>query len=741
RKKPRGATKTSTTGVKVDNSLCPKLNTLAIRTSSLSDLNGRAITGSPIQIPFVPPYVPSTGLANGFLDEPSASVNHARKHRNGTVRSRFTTQDGLIRFIVRSESGARGKGTDSNDIDVSLADIYEYVSPEELERYENLDWEQEDERERFRPKLGRPRKQLSQPDQVTSHPSKTKKPRGRPRKQSTISVGPLGERKGASGKSKTSGGGTFLAIHIPSPIKEDQPMPDASPSTLPVTLRPSPSESLEREPTPSTDDLSMSNSRASATQVDQLTPSNANRVVGVKVPGPSPSQRAHRPPYAMVQTALGDSGSSDRDDVVPNSGSEDELTMLRTTKPRRFSSGAVIPSSSPEDGEQDESRFLPARESVDDPSGGPDEDGLTDMPLRDDHSLSGDSMLSSGAVDRNPGDPQELLQQFQASNTRHILSKSSDSSSSNEPQAKTVHRYFQPKGSVKGSKLSSESEQPRVSLPDRPESSVYSRQVARAANSSSSRQREASLLSSTSRQQQNPTLSTHREVYMSQSKEPASSSSRQTTLDFFPSGRSKHSQHQTPAPTSPEPNPNPTRDSYATTPDSSRHMLQSMTPHFPSSGKREKPNLPRLRGGSKDPTVAKGSPTELPRHHHRAIGPTAKPTTLNDREGINPLLSPRTDDEPPVTTDGDIELGSPMITSDEGLDQPITAHSRPSPSDVVLGSPVTTSSSSEGRSKPRTAQSSREPRVPSDAHHGKKRRRSSERRSGSEASWYYMVRG
>lgn len=145
--------------------------------------------------------------------------------------------------------------------------------------------------------------------------------------------------------------------------------------------------------------------------IDQLTPSNARRVISVTQPSSGP--RTHRPSYSMVNAALSE---SETEDDLPQSPSEDELNaLIPMTQQRRFSAVAEVPESVSSD--------------ADDPiiisssSASPkDDDRVSHFKIDD-----GDAeMLDDGneAVDNDLYDHDRLLQQFHANNTRRLPSKS-----------------------------------------------------------------------------------------------------------------------------------------------------------------------------------------------------------------------------------------------------------------------------------------------------------------------------
>lgn len=130
--------------------------------------------------------------------------------RNGTIISRFTTEDGRIGFTIATEPGG-DDASSRQEIDVDLMDIYDHVTPAELERYEHHDWELESQREQNRRKVGRPRKRVPSFDGfvgVDKAATKPKRPLGRPKKSSVL-----------------SGRSAFAGVYIPSPVKTTERPP------------------------------------------------------------------------------------------------------------------------------------------------------------------------------------------------------------------------------------------------------------------------------------------------------------------------------------------------------------------------------------------------------------------------------------------------------------------------------------------------------------------------------------
>lgn len=204
-----------------------------------------------VQVPYVPPYIP-TGIVEETLDQLPPSTSPPARCRNGLVTSRFTKQDGLIGFAISFGSGA-GEGHDHNDkIYVDLPDIYNYVTPEELERFENVDWEREIELARNKPRVGRPRRTPPALGVLTAVPHRVSgKPIGRPRKRPNDAADRNNVRSRRHWKSRNHFGPDFLGVYIPSPANSDQPTADVLLRSPPAPPNPGSRKSLRQESSPS----------------------------------------------------------------------------------------------------------------------------------------------------------------------------------------------------------------------------------------------------------------------------------------------------------------------------------------------------------------------------------------------------------------------------------------------------------------------------------------------------------
>ncbi|KAL8780917.1 MAG: hypothetical protein Q9213_006257 [Squamulea squamosa] len=360
-------------------------------------------------------------LPQRLVEQKLAALTAPNDRRNGAVVSRFTTEAGWIRFTVRTSSNANAAHfTERNEVEVDLADIYDYVTPAELERYEHHEHELEAEREANRPKVGRPRKtspNFTVSTEVMGQEIRMKKPLGRPRKHPVASH--QNTRTNLT-KQTYKPGLAFAGVHIPSPIK-----PSQTSSTNPSnSISLSGSTSTTSTDSAAKDDLhadyrdhhatpgrnGTSETQDTSMNVDQLTPSNARRVIAA--PQLSPRARSHRPSYSMVNAALSDSGM---EDDLPQSPSEDELSaQFLTTQEGRFSAVAEIADSVTSEVEDpiyisSSSSSGDARDSKPPSRQG---DGDIDMLINDDE-----------VPHDNSTNHEQLLQQFQAKKGRRLPSK------------------------------------------------------------------------------------------------------------------------------------------------------------------------------------------------------------------------------------------------------------------------------------------------------------------------------
>ncbi|KAL9004663.1 MAG: hypothetical protein Q9188_002523 [Gyalolechia gomerana] len=712
-----------------------------------------------VQIPWVPPYIPH--LSTPVLPYPRPTAPGRVQDRcDGSILSRYTKADGTIGFTVNI--GPRlGKETGGEEeIDIDLARIYEYVTPGELERYENHDWELEDERERNRPKLGRPRKVQKPPVDILdlNGTHKPMRPPGRPRKRPVKRLPEANETTASA----------FVGVHVPSPVKPGEATSTYSSSaSLPSASK----VSCQREPTTSSmEDVFPSHTRDSDVQVDQLTPSNANRVVGAKVPEPSPSRR-HKASYSMVQAALGDSESSDDGEVLPDFGSEDELTLVPTTQKRRFPMGAEATNSIPHKEPGHESLFLTPFGSVDAQSQHSHEDRAASAD---------DQSLSEGSIGSPSNDVTDLLEQFQASKTRRVRSNSPNGFSSNAQRSKTVDVYIKPRNPTKASAIPA-NPQHQPAVPSESQSLQlglihgYKRVV-----SNTFRQRRAVHLP--------PTPSEPYEHRTAGLAPPLSANFAPEAKPADLSQAVRKRQGQLPrGSVNPGPTPTAAPDSQKkSTPPSSRKNRHSMTPHFPPSKRsHQEPMSTSLRGG----ITHSFSANTTPRHQRRArLTSSSPPKTISrNHHEVQPLLNRHPNS---TTTAGDIILGDLEMLSEENHHRPRLAESasrRSSPpgfrvdqeiilgeletsseeddhrapleesldhrssdvrtashsrvdQEIILGSPIL-STSSEDALRPDPTKPVKHDR-PSGTSYTKKRRRSSSEseEGGGSRSWYRMVR-
>ncbi|KAI4219072.1 MAG: hypothetical protein LQ349_008466, partial [Xanthoria aureola] len=408
-----------------------------------------------IQIPHVPRYVPNTKLPEELDDQKIAAVTLANDRRYGIILSRFTTDDGRIGFTIRlpyangAEVSANGSeiSADMEEVDVDLASIYDYVTPVELERYEHHEIELEAEREANRPRVGRPRKRspgLIISTEIMGEEIPMKRPLGRPRKRPFMGEEikmkkPLGRpRKRPAALNENTRTGlaertheprlVFAGVHIPSPVRAGQ-----TSSTIlskPISSAASESASSDLFQAYPGDDTSATGQEETpevggtitmgeqlplttdtiaeiSINIDQLTPSNARRVIGI--PQQSPKYGTHRPSYSMIEAALSE---SDTEESLPQSPSEDELSsLLPITQQRRFSAVAEVAESNASD-IQDPILISSSSSSLNDGD-------KSSRPMSVDRDM--EELLSDDeAVGNVPEDLDKLLQQFHAKNTRRL---------------------------------------------------------------------------------------------------------------------------------------------------------------------------------------------------------------------------------------------------------------------------------------------------------------------------------
>ncbi|KAL8806195.1 MAG: hypothetical protein Q9182_001470 [Xanthomendoza sp. 2 TL-2023] len=434
-------------------------NSQAPSKASSSSSISRSVSATPqlpsieVLIPSAPRYNPNVELPKELTDQKLAAVTWPHDRRNGSVVSRYTTEHGWISFTVRTEPriGEHGEGIPIQETEVDLANIYDYVTPAELERYEHHELELEAEREANRPKVGRPRKRS--PSSIVSSEDlgqtiKVKRPLGRPRKHQNTAVPQRRTRQSRF---------TFAGVHILSPVKERKSSPKVS---LPQPRSNMASPLAPATPIPLIDAAAEEAATSCDTydpalNIDQLTPSNARRVVGA--PQPGPSQRTPKAPYSMVQAALGD---SDSEDGLPQSPSEDELGFTPKTHLRRFATVTEVAESDAEEAQPPISIYSsPSRQN-----------GHNDQPTRrngNDAVRSFDTYEHLKDLARDTEDDHtDLLEQFQATDTPRRMSSNSpitlaaiqpDSVSFVAPRQRLLDGYLQPQPNSRGSLPSSSS--------------------------------------------------------------------------------------------------------------------------------------------------------------------------------------------------------------------------------------------------------------------------------------------
>ncbi|KAL8708902.1 MAG: hypothetical protein Q9220_006234 [cf. Caloplaca sp. 1 TL-2023] len=403
-----------------------------------------------VLIPSVPRYVPaSAGSPQRITDRADRLDCYNTSPdslQNGHIISRYLTEHGKIGFVVERHLSPACNGK-TEKIDVPLRNIYEHVTPAELERYEHHDWELEDERERNRPKVGRPRKlspySRTSIAMVVQDGTKSKKPLGRPRKYLLKRANGFGNATQTHKPERQA----FRGVFIPSPAKRHEQRKNipASPDALGISA-PSTAGSLHT----SVDGDPVSDTEGATTLVDQLTPSNARRVIGVRLPKHPeiPSRRDHRQTYSMVQAALGSRGSSASEDDLPESASEDELTLMPTMPVKsRFPKGLEIAGSMPSEAGRSQVRHVQT------PSNHRQRPAPDDVHASSTRTTSPHRGWSASPVQEDPTDTAELLQYFSAckSHRKRSVSRApstasqTSSVSSQTTRTKPIHKYFQPK--------------------------------------------------------------------------------------------------------------------------------------------------------------------------------------------------------------------------------------------------------------------------------------------------------
>lgn len=147
---------------------------------------------------------------------------------NGSIVARYTADDGGVIFAIAPKQSGDLKADEIEEIEVRLADIYEHVTPRELERFEHKEWEKEIERESRRRKKIRssiPAHEELEDLEKAMKSQEPKKPLGRARKKPSAAIGhPI-----------VKGGGrvvsNFQAVVIASPNRREEQVVDTSSSS------------------------------------------------------------------------------------------------------------------------------------------------------------------------------------------------------------------------------------------------------------------------------------------------------------------------------------------------------------------------------------------------------------------------------------------------------------------------------------------------------------------------------
>ncbi|KAI4288372.1 MAG: hypothetical protein L6R35_002360 [Caloplaca aegaea] len=670
-----------------------------------------------VLIQSIPAYIPTARPYENTFQHAAAAADPPHKSHHYSIIKRFSSQDGGVVFTVQSPGDGAVPG---NEIEVDLENIYDYVSPAELERYENLDWERDDERRRNRPKVGRPRKTSPSGATLAISHNKPKRPLGRPRKYPIVT--------------KTQGPAGFAGVHIATPVKPSLAPQSPSPKSSPAAQHPDQVGSQRRVPTASAvESVSSSESDPTPLNIDQVTPSNARKVVAARPPEPSPSKNSRRTTYSMVEASLGRCDISDEENVIPDSGSEDELSFIPSAREARFASKTEISNSTPDVDEHHDSVFLSGPESSDNQAVTQPNDQTSKV-----HSVHDGLSSTDGIVDSD--EPSDLLQQVQAKNAPRIKSKSSSARTSDLSKSKPIYKYFQPKASVKDVVAYPSLFKGHQTVPTSP---TWKGLVGNAAELKDPSGRRSHI------------------------KEPASgpamSHAQQFPTEISPV-RPRNSQH----PKSPSADPNAARKSTQAAnrakPQASRPARKSLTPHFPSAQlgkpstpptllrarKTMTPHFPsskkstgqntstRLRGGMTKAPFSTKSPIKASHPNRAPPRPSSNALILQNRDRTRTFPTSLANGH---TNDDLITLGSPLTTSDassvhdrdhlSAIDLPPPRSSAP---DITLGSPLT-SSSEDTRTKPFSSSSMFTFLQNTNTNHRTKRRRSSGG-SGNEGARY-----
>ncbi|KAL9597441.1 MAG: hypothetical protein Q9219_005133 [cf. Caloplaca sp. 3 TL-2023] len=628
----------------------------------------------------------------------------------------------------------QGEGTHVNDeTSVALTDIYDYVTPEELERFENYDWELECKRERERPKLGRPRKVLLQGVGDIPAGYKPKRPPGRPRKYPVQQRDSLEVSIGPQKKLMNQTGSAFGGVHILSPNASAQATPNSSHHAALTPSRLESKVSLGKESSVSTGGDGSASDLGPSILVDQLTPSNMKKVISAKRYEPDEDSRNHKKAsYSMVQAALGDDDSSTGTSRSPDPDSEDELSMNPIQPSGHSLAGREVRDLSKKENQHGSLSLTPI-DSVREQSSHASSQG----ELVDEH----DSLFhdSNGLSPTNPAD---LLAHFKAINARRIKSRSPSSISTEAHRQNTRHMQFRSRGRLRISAISPR-KIPEYVPPANTHSDPSEMEVEESRDVPPCPARsEAQHQAPGSRTKLNTLISNPNTRSSSNSNSdillPVPPSSRRKTPPPNQRGQDDDRTRLASTPNDARLVPRPAHDPHLSTPRSSRQGRQSMTPHFPSQQKsRNKGSTNRLRGGKADRPVTAGSPSKF---HGQRQKPAVldRASILSDRDQIYPLLDARND---APNEDNEITLGKIESSSDDNGHGSRTK-SRFGPSsfiqEIFLGTPIT-SPSSEPKHQPRVDKPSRSRQV-SETNDSKKRRRASDEERTNDRGWFRMLR-
>ena len=296
----------------------------------------------PIEIALLPRYQPGS-LPDPIIFDNDISRLPQNSHHNWIIHSRHIREDDRVAFVVGPERS--DSGDTRSDLEVGLRDLYQYVTPLELERFEHAGLEEEYEREEAAAERRRKRKQLQmrftigRPGPVTD----------RLRRRNTGLLNTLlpkmksqdntGHQKRGRGRPKKALKPSFLGVHIYSPQKAIatviNPLSPQLSKTRENTLASSSSATTEMDDAKGPCFWVILVNRlltilASETAIRQDSrASTSGSTIGA-------SPRKPRAQYAMVTAALQPKEISESEMLPESEISEDELSLIPQTSKRRI---------------------------------------------------------------------------------------------------------------------------------------------------------------------------------------------------------------------------------------------------------------------------------------------------------------------------------------------------------------------------------------------------------------------